>query len=504
MRLYAWLNQARASLSMKLLLLTIAFVMIAEILILVPTLAKYRVDWLMDRLAAAQIAALALEAAPNRRLPQMLEEKLLRQTKVHSIAVKRADRRILALQADMPHIIDAQYEIAQGFSLTNIKDALAVVFWYRGNRYLRVSGRPEVGSNDIVEIIIEEAPLRAAMLGHLGRILLLSGFISLFTASLIYLALDRLLVRPMNRLTSNIIHFAQNPEDRSRVISPKPRNDIIGITERELANMQNQLADMLHQKTRLANLGLAVSKINHDLRNMLASSQLLSDRLTSIDDPTAQKLVPKLIHSLDRAIKLCSDTLQYGRAEEAAPQRQVFALKPLIEEIHEGLGLTENPSLRLENLVEDTITIDADRDQMYRILSNLIRNGVEAIEAQAAKRHDRDAKGYDSPAERPGIIRIQAKRMQHKTQIRVSDNGPGLPKRAREHLFQPFQGSQRKGGTGLGLAITAELVRAHGGTIVLAASDAQGTTFVITIPDHDSNNHLAGKKASQKAPRKAV
>ncbi len=72
------------------------------------------------------------------------------------------------------------------------------------------------------------------------------------------------------------------PESTARIIKPSGRGDEIGVAERELSDMQRDLVSMLHQKSRLAALGLAVSKINHDLRNLLASSQLLSDQLASV------------------------------------------------------------------------------------------------------------------------------------------------------------------------------------------------------------------------------
>ena len=97
------------------------------------------------------------------------------------------------------------------------------------------------------------------------------------------------------------------------------RGDEIGVAERELASMQRQLSSLLAQKNRLAQLGMAVSKINHDLRNMLANAQLISDRLVAIPDPTVQRFVPKLIASLDRAIQFCNASLQFGGSQKRPP-----------------------------------------------------------------------------------------------------------------------------------------------------------------------------------------
>lgn len=463
------------SLSTKLLLLTGLFVMLAEVLIFVPSVANFRLNWLNDRLTAAQLASLAAEASPNGDVPQMLRNELLRTAQVKAVALKRNDQRQLILNADMPVAIDASFDLSMpgGSSsgligrLDAIWDAIDVLFG-SGTRTFRIVGRPGSGGGDIIEIVLPEAPLKAAMLGFGLNILLLSIIISVITAALVYLSLNTLLVRPIMRVADNMLHFSNQPEDASRIIVPTGRGDEIGTAERELAHMQTELSLLLHQKSRLAALGLAVSKINHDLRNMLASAQLLSDRLAYSEDATVQRFAPKLIASLDRAIAFCNDTLRFGRAEEAAPRRDQMLLMPLVTEVADSLGLPREDIIALNADMEPTLRVDADRDQLYRVLSNLTRNAIQAIESVGV-----DAKGS---------IRIIARRNDRIVQITISDDGPGFPPRAREHLFQAFQGSTRRGGTGLGLAIAFELIAAHGGSMRLLDA-TPGATFEIQIPD---------------------
>jgi signal transduction histidine kinase len=282
-------------------------------------------------------------------------------------------------------------------------------------------------------------------------------------------------VRPMRRVTANMIAFRADPENSDRVIAPSARLDEIGTAERELATMQTELASMLHQKNRLAGLGLAVSKINHDLRNLLASAQLFSDRLAKIPDPGVQRFAPKLMHALERAIAFCQSTLSYGRLQEPPPDRRPILLEPLVEEVHENLGLGADAPICWISAVERGLVVEADYDQLFRILLNLARNAVQAMESQATEsRTDRDP-GRDQ-------IRITGRREGAVVVIEVSDTGPGFSEQARAHLFEAFQGSTRTGGTGLGLAIAAELVRAHGGEIRLVEGTI-GATLRLTIPD---------------------
>jgi signal transduction histidine kinase len=308
------------------------------------------------------------------------------------------------------------------------------------------------------------------MLRYSGNILLLSLLVSGIAAMLVYLSLHYLFVRPLRRITANMMAFHGDPENPARIIVASGRRDEIGTAERELAAMQSDLASMLAQKSRLAALGLAVSKINHDLRNLLASAQLFSDRLSSLPDPHVQRFAPKLMRALERAIAFCQSTLSYGRAQEPPPDRRATELQPCIEEVRDTLGLEPDARIRWISAVERGLTVDADPDQLFRVLLNLARNAMQALESRTALDPNRDQ------------VRITGRREGAVVVIEVSDTGPGIPAAAHAHLFEAFQGSTRTGGSGLGLAIAAELVRAHGGEIRLVEGTI-GATFRVTIPD---------------------
>lgn len=306
------------------------------------------------------------------------------------------------------------------------------------------------------------------MMRYALNILWLSLIVSALTAAVVYLALSRLFIKPLTKLTNNMLRFSEDPEDSSRIMPVTDRMDEIGIAARELASMQTQLTGLLARENRLAQLGLAVSKINHDLRNMLANAQLISDRLVDIPDPTVQRFVPKLIASLDRAISFCNSSLQYGRAAEAAPRRELMLLKPMIEEVADSQGLPREGAIAFIADMEPSLRIDADREHLFRILSNLVRNAMQAIENVEGKTD--------------GLIRVAAHREGRKVIVDVTDNGAGVPPKARENLFKAFQASTKKGGTGLGLVIASELVQAHGGTLALIDSET-GAHFRFDLPD---------------------
>jgi signal transduction histidine kinase len=453
----------RLGLSGKLLLLTIPLVMIAEILIYVPSMANFWMNRLNGKLAAANTAALVLDAAPLGMVPESLARQILDSIGARAVAIKMGQQRRLLASTGLPSAIDHDIDMRSLTVWSSIVDSFEMML-ETGNQAIRVIGPPP-GGGQFIEVVIDEAPLRHAMYSFSRNLLLVSLGIATLTAALVYLALHFLFVRPMRRLTESLVGFHENPESSARIVVPSNRGDEIGVAERELADMQRDLVSMLHQKSRLAALGLAVSKINHDLRNLLASSQLLSDQLASVPDPRVQRFAPKLMRSLERAIAFCQSTLSYGRAQEAAPDRRMIPIEPVVAEVRESAGLGAESSITWINAIERGLMADADPDQLFRVLLNLVRNAGQALEGQPATQ-----------------IRITGRREGAVAIIEVSDTGPGIPAKVREHLFEAFQTSGRPGGSGLGLAIAAELVRAHDGEIHLVEGTI-GATFRIVIPD---------------------
>lgn len=461
-------RKAVFGLSGKLLILTVLFVTIAEIAIFVPSLANFRLSWLSDRVAAARTAALVLEAAPEAAVPPELGRQILESVGAQVVVVKRDDARRLLAVSDMPPSIDQHVDMRNVPFWRAVIDAFETLL-SKHNRVLRVVAEaPRNG--DFLEIVLDERPLQKAMVKFATTIFLISLLISLAAGLLIYLSLNALFVRPMRRLTDWMSAFREAPEDASRIIVPSGRTDEVGIAEEALAELQRGLSQTLLQKTHLAALGLAVSKINHDLRNLLASVQLISDRLMEVEDPTVQRVVPKLMAALDRAITYCQQTLSYGRAQEPLPERREVDVAALIDEVRDTLGFTADGPVRWIASLERPLSMDADPDQMFRVLLNLTRNAKQALEARAPNDPERDQ------------VHVIARRRGSVVEIEVSDTGPGIPPGQREQLFSAFRGSARRGGTGLGLPIADELTRAHGGDIRLVEGTI-GATFLISIPD---------------------
>jgi signal transduction histidine kinase len=477
----------RFGLSAKLLVLTVLFVMMAEVCIYIPSIARFRLTWLENKLAAAHAAALVFDVAPD--VPDTLARDLLKSIGARALAMKTdkegwPQRRLLAPLTGTEQLgeVTQDVDIRDMSALMNIAEALRTMLLRKDTDLLRAVGPAPMGGQ-FIEIVIEEGSLRAAMWAYSRNIMLPSIAVSAMSAALVYFALHFLFVRPLYRITGNMAAFRADPENRERILTPTGRFDEIGFVERELADMQRGLSDTLHEKTRLANLGLAVSKINHDLRGLLTTAQLFSERLARLPDPQVQRFAPKLVRALERCTAYCRSTLSYGRAQEPPPDRRPVMLTELVEEVREMLGLHLDSPIGWITSIERSLTVDADRDQLFRVLMNLARNAMQALESQ-----------HNDPAR--DQIRITGRREGAVVIMEVADTGPGFSEQARALLFRPFQGSTRAGGTGLGLAIAAELVRAHGGDIRLVDGTI-GATFHVSIPDRPIQLHQRRSERAQ-------
>ncbi|HEX2479507.1 MAG TPA: HAMP domain-containing sensor histidine kinase, partial [Geminicoccaceae bacterium] len=415
------------SLSARLLVLTFAFVLLAEVLIYVPSIARFRRVYLEERIAAAHLATLSLEATPDGLISEDLEQELLSQAGVLSVTLREPAAELMLGQLPPVEVV---YDLRTSGPEAMIRNAFETL-WLRGDRTIRVIGPSPARPDVLVDVSLSEQGLWNAMAGYSWRILTLSIVISVVTALLVFAALQFMIVRPLRRITNSVIAFRSRPEDASVDLPQSERRDEIGLVQNELSSMQRALRSALTQKTRLAAVGTAVSKINHDLRNILASAMVVSDRLEHSQDPEVRHVTPRLLETLDRAARLCSATVNFSRAEASDPQKTRFALAPLLDEVGEAVLGPDPGPIRWRNEVGADIRVFADRDQLYRVLLNLGRNAAEALSGSG------------------GLIAITAWQGAHHTVLEIADTGRGIPKGAQAHLFEAFSGSARPGGTGL-------------------------------------------------------
>ncbi|WP_368186143.1 sensor histidine kinase [Aestuariibius sp. HNIBRBA575] len=456
------------SLSGRFLILTTVFVMLAEILIFVPSVARFREDYLLLHLERAQIASLSLLA--DDMIDADLEAELLSNAGVFNVVLRRDEISQLMLSSTIPAPIHKSFDMRDATAWVLIRDAMMRLVDTE-DRIIRVIGNPVQDGGLLIEVTMETAGLRAAIIDYGLRILILSAVISVFTAALLFIAVRAFLVKPIKSVVHQIQHYAAAPEDARRIIMPSAGVTELREAELALATMEETLTGALRQKDRLAQLGEAVSKISHDLRNILTSAQLFTDRMQMVDDPTIQRLAPKLVGSITRAVNLCESTLAFGSVNEPAPRLTRVLVSDLFSDVIDSERLAVGDyDLSFSEDVAANLLVRADEEQLFRVVANLARNARQAIVASG----------------KPGEICLSAYEEDDNWWIKIRDTGPGLPPKAQEFLFQPFQGGIRKGGSGLGLAISAELIRGHGGVLELSRTDETGTEFAICLPKGDA------------------
>lgn len=446
----------RHSLSVRLFWLTIGVILIVEALIFVPSAAAARAAWLQERAQAARIATLALETTPTRAASRELSVELFEGLDILAVTELEGGMRFQILPALVPMERPVvPVDIRAPGSAFSIVETCALLF-APPDRTLMILARGKAEGREL-EILVPESSLREELGGFFWRILGLSLIISFSAGIIVYLILLVWVVRPMRAVTQSVEQFRDDPGGWNQRLEPTTRRDEIGRAQKALAEMEAVVSDSFRQRERLAELGEAVARINHDLRGSLAAAQLVSDTLARSEDPRVQRAVPRLERALERAIGLATQTLQYGKAKPPAPQTRRIALKPILTEAaEEALASFKNAALEIG--VPETASAEIDPDHLHRIAANLVSNAAHAMEGEGR---------IEIVGEADGLLFI--------------DHGPGLPPALREALFKPFASTNKRGGTGLGLAIARDLARAMGGDLSLARTGETGTAFRLTL-----------------------
>src|SRR5271167_2531787 len=456
----------------QVLAVTLAFILLAMGLFYLTRLSAFREMWLHNKVAAAQTAVEAFNADGPVPPPADLSRRILNSLGLKSIAiVTPAGRRELVLPGFSPEAAEAIAADDSSY-LEGIEATFHALFAAPG-RIVKV-GSSDPPDEAAIEVTFDETPLIDGLWRVSRNFLNISLTIAAVVTCVLWAALWSMVLRPVRRLTSNIIAFGESPQDASRVIAPTGRGNEIGRAEAALAVMQRSLAHELAQGKRLAELGMAVARINHDLRNILSAAQLISDRLAEIPDPLAQRLAPRLVATLDRAIQFCQSTLTYGASRELPPSRRRFDLSELVSQVVESGQAEHEVAIDYNIDIPPRFCVYADSDHMLRVLENLSRNAAQALMAKGAT---------DG---RPKAIRFAAIRTDGLALIEISDTGPGFPLDQHDRIFEPFHKSTSDVGAGLGLAIAADLVTRNGGAITLAPAKADdfycGARFLIKLP----------------------
>jgi len=457
-------------LSGKLLLMTIGFVMLAELVIFIPSATTFRQDWLSDRAQQAGLLAQALAGVPDYEASEILTNQFMNDTDVIMLSAKRDGMSEFMLGQPPEATGVEMIDLRKQSRLPLFRDAFRT-FFGSSKGSLRVLVMSPVEGQDALEFIVPKAKLQWDMRDYAKRIAGLSLAIAVITGLMIYLAMLFMIIRPIEKLANGLADFRQDPEKRRSNVPPSDRKDEIGQLQREFFDMKQGVRASFRQRERLATLGMAVAKINHDLRNVLASASLISDRLAGDQDERISKMGARLTRAVDRGIKLTSEVLNFSLSGQDEADLGVVRISLLIgEAAGDTLGSFGTGVRRISftNNIPSELIVTADKDHTYRIFHNLFRNAAQAM----AKMPEDDAVRH---------LTVEAIPAGDHISILVKDTGPGLPDKAKDNLFKAFASASGRGSTGLGLTISKDLAREQGGDIVLETTSNEGTVFAVSL-----------------------
>lgn len=458
------------SLSARLLLLTIGFVLLAETLLFLPSIAFFRQEGLESRARSAGLVAEALmsqeSGQASREASKMLSEQFMKQTDAVFLAGFQ-DGQTLLILGDPPESakIIATEDLRTTGRFPNFL-ATGMEFFARGDGYLRLIAPSPITGQDRLELLVPCAAIGAELRAYAGRILLLSLLIAILVGALIYWAMLLLIVRPVRLLARDMTAFREAPEKRRRHGPPSDRGDEIGQLQREFHEVKQSLRSAFRQRERLASLGLSVTKINHDLRNVLSTALLMADRLSMNEDPVLAEMGERLTRTVERGVGLTDEVLVYSSAREPEAVVEPVLLARIVADVQMDMR-TAFPSVWVGNRIDSDVQVIADPEQLHRILANLLRNSAQALcHSQTAKPR----------------IEVSADLVGDTIIARLEDNGPGLPEQVENSLFLPFTRGNHEGSTGLGLSISKELAEGMGGSLELLETGPEGTSFILGLP----------------------
>ncbi|HBP73697.1 MAG TPA: hypothetical protein DD665_08975 [Alphaproteobacteria bacterium] len=256
---------------------------------------------------------------------------------------------------------------------------------------------------------------------------------------------------PLGALVDSLNSFSVDPSVATPIPAMVSRAPEFIEAANALEALQRNTLLALRQRERLADIGEAVAKINHDIRNVLSSATLVADTLLASKDERVRRMAPHIVRSLEQSVDLCQSMLDY-LAETPSPEPVRFAPAELVAET------SESASIPIRYSGPDEVRMD--RTMLSRILLNLARNAVSA-----------GAQALSVDIWRAGKLAV----------IDIADDGPGIPQKHRDDLFLAFRSKQR-GGSGLGLAIARDLAVAQGGNLKLARSNDDGSEFRLQLP----------------------
>jgi signal transduction histidine kinase len=346
-------------------------------------------------------------------------------------------------------------------------------------RFLTTSLELSGGKNPSVRLIVLKSYDQAtAFLDSLNRLLLALGLAAVLGGSALVFFISHTFTRPLGNLVEGV--RALEKGDFNYALDAQGGDEVAEVT-RAFNRMRDSLRKTqqeLLEAERLATIGRMASSISHDLRHSLAAivanAEFLCESKLSSDQ--REELYQEVRVAVNQMTDLIDSLLEFSRTRESL--RPTYGnVKDSVERVVAAIrSHPEFHPVRITISQEGNSSGWFDPRKLERVLYNLLLNSCEAVVPEG------------------GRIHVGLNEVQGGVEIRVSDNGRGIPEKIRGQLFEPFISHGKENGTGLGLTVVQKIVQDHGGDVIVEKTSAEGTVFRLLLP-------LTSSSASGQEPK---
>jgi signal transduction histidine kinase len=315
-------------------------------------------------------------------------------------------------------------------------------------------------------IVLKSYDQATAFLDSLNRLLLALGLAAVLGGSALVFFISHTFTRPLGNLVEGVRALERG--DFSYTLDAHGGDEVAEVT-RAFNRMRDSLRKTqqeLLEAERLATIGRMASSISHDLRHSLAAivanAEFLCESRLSSDQ--REELYQEVRVAVNQMTDLIDSLLEFSRTRESL--RPTYGdVKDSVERVAAAIhSHPEFHPVRITFGQEGNSSGWFDSKKLERALYNLLLNSCEAVVPEA------------------GRIHVGLNEVRGGVEIRVSDNGRGIPEIIRGQLFEPFISHGKENGTGLGLTVVQKIVQDHGGDVIVERTSAEGTVFRLLIP----------------------
>lgn len=334
-------------------------------------------------------------------------------------------------------------------------------------RFLATSLELAAGKAPSVRLSVLKSYDRATLfLDNLNQLLLGLGLAAVLAGSLLVYFISHTFTRPLGDLVAGVRALGKG--DFSYPLDARGGDEVAEVTgafQRMRDNLLKTQQELLEAE-RLATIGRMASSISHDLRHSLAAIVANAEFLceTRLSAEQREELYHEVRIAVNQMTDLIDSLLEFSRTRESL--RPSFGrVQDTVERVVQAIRVhPEFHRVRVGIRQGSNTTGWFDPRKLERALYNLLLNACEAVNGDS------------------GCVEIDLHEFPHAVEIRVADNGRGIPEAIRERLFEPFVSFGKENGTGLGLTVVQKIVQDHGGEIVVEKTSAEGTVFRMTLP----------------------